>query len=93
MELEAEEIVGGGGLVFAGVGEEFVPDIEGVFFKLPTFFFTEVGDGGAEVCFVRSFVGVAGERSGGLIFRSGNCRESDPVSNPCEEALEVLLLL
>src|SRR6266851_88306 len=38
VELEAEEVVRGGSLVFAGVRDEFVPDVEGVLVVLPALF-------------------------------------------------------
>ncbi len=93
VEFEAEEIVGRWLLVFAGVCEEFVPDVEGVFFELPAFFLAEIGDGCTEVDLVGDFVGVAGECRSGLVCGCGSGRESDSMCDPSEEALEVLLLL
>ena len=62
VELEAEEIVGRGSLVFVGVRDELVPDVERVLLVLPALFFAEVGDRSAEPGRLRLFSGLIGER-------------------------------
>ncbi len=53
MKFEAEEIVLRRSLVFIGMRQQFVPDVERVLFEFPSLFATEVRDRSVEVQILR----------------------------------------
>ncbi len=98
VELEAEEVVRGGSLVFAGVCEEFVPDVEGVLVVLPALFAAEIGDGGSVEGLFGFLGGLIREAGRGVGGDEPGCSVSDegkrlPLCDGSEEFLQVRLLI